>query len=86
MRAKPNDAALHVVAGSGSDTREVSDTRRDRLFGEEAFGFARVDRMGSDTEPRLDVTLFRVGRAPGAPPEVRARFEVDVRGAVRRLP
>jgi hypothetical protein len=81
-----DDAALHVVAGSGSDTREVSDTGRKRLFGEEAFGFARIDRMGTDAEPRLDVTLFRVGLNPVSDPEARARFEVDVRGEVRRLP
>ncbi len=81
-----NDAALHVVAGSGSDTRKVSRTDRERLFGEQAYGFARIDRIGGDAGPRLEVTLFGVGPAPGVAPEARARFQVDPEGGVRRLP
>lgn len=81
-----DDAALHIVAGSGSDTREVGGTGRERLFGEATFGFARIDRAGTDAEARLEVTLFRVGRAPGVDPEALARFRVDAGGEVQRVP
>lgn len=77
-----DDAALHVVAGSGSTTRPVSSTERKRLFAVEALGFARVDVE----QARLVVTLFRVPRIPGASAEPAARFEIDSDGGILRQP
>ncbi|MDP6540710.1 MAG: metallophosphoesterase [Planctomycetota bacterium] len=77
-----DDAALHVVAGSGSDTRKVRGTPRKRLFGVEALGFARIDAEAT----RLRVSLFRVPATPGTRAVVEARFEIDAEGKVRREP
>jgi hypothetical protein len=81
---------LHVVAGSGSDTRVVSDTEARRRFASESLGFARVDlvRGGEDGE-RLVVTVYEVpAPAPlrSSAPRPAARFSVDPAGRVRELP
>jgi hypothetical protein len=86
---EPPSAALHVVAGSGSDVRSLPAKRgaaRKRLFGAESLGFARVD-LRAGPEPRLLVTLVEVAQSPW-PRRSRpaARFEVSLDGAVRAVP
>ncbi len=78
------DVALHVVAGSGSDTRVVKPTGRDRLFAEETLGFVRVDRVGDGAEARLDVGLFAVPQTPGRGASRRATFAIRPDGQVDR--
>ncbi len=79
-----DDAALHVVSGAGSDTRKVRDTPRERLFGAESLGFARVDRLEEGGAPLLQVTVYEVSGTPGAGYEAAARFRVGLEGV--RLP
>jgi hypothetical protein len=77
---------LHLVAGSGSDVREISETADARLFASAALGFARLD-VETEPEPRLVATLFEVP-SPPRPPRARvaARFEVTLAGTARELP
>ena len=72
----PDDAALHVIVGGGSDTRSVRPTDRRRLYAEKALGFARIDAHGRGEAARLEVTLFRVSARPGVAATVAARYEV----------
>jgi len=78
-----DDVALHVIAGSGSDTRVVGETARKRLFGEETLGFARIDRESEDSKT-LKVTLFAVPSTPGMGASPRAEFEITMGGAVHQ--
>ncbi|MCP3982864.1 MAG: hypothetical protein GY723_00655 [bacterium] len=77
------DAALHVISGAGSDTREVKGTPRERLFGEQSLGFARIDLIEQDDEASLEVTVFTVPTMPGAGHKVGAHFRVGLGGDVR---
>jgi hypothetical protein len=80
---------LHVVAGSGSDRRELSPTEARRRFASDSLGFVRVDLVrGEPGAERLVVTVYEV--APPAPlrpnePRAAARFAVDVEGRVEEL-
>jgi hypothetical protein len=76
---------LQVVAGSGSDVREISESGATRPFTSASLGFARID-LDAEPEPRLIATLFEV---PGPPRPSRARpvarFEVSLGGPVRTV-
>jgi 3',5'-cyclic AMP phosphodiesterase CpdA len=76
---------LHVVAGGGSDTREVRSGDPGRRYAEESLGFARVDLTRSP-DPRLEVTVFEVP-APPLPSLARpaARFAVTKDGRVAEI-
>jgi hypothetical protein len=77
---------LHIVAGSGSDVREISSGDPGRRFARSVYGFARIDLAG-DPE-RLIVTLFEVARKalPEARRRVVTRFAVGAEGRVQKLP
>jgi hypothetical protein len=77
--------ALHLVAGGGSDVREISDADPSRAFARGVLGFARLD-FERKPNPRVTVTLLEVPAPPlpGAPIPV-ARFEVTLDGAVQTL-
>jgi len=76
---------LHLVAGSGSDVREISEVETARLFASAALGFARLD-FETDPEPRLVATLFEVPSPPlPSRARVAARFEVALGGTARAL-
>ena len=78
-------AALHVVAGSGSKLRELSDTGDDRRFGLAEHGFARVDLAGVGDDEHLQVSLLALkSRVLGTAAPV-AAFRVDADGSVRDL-
>ncbi len=79
-----DDAALHVISGAGSDTRVVNPSSRERLFGAESLGFARVDRVEAAGEPILRVTMFTVSSTPGLGRKASAHFEVSLDGDVRK--
>jgi hypothetical protein len=74
--------ALHLVAGGGSDTREISDADPSRTFALGALGFARLD-FERKPKPKLVATLFEVPAPPlrSAAREV-ARFELSPEGDV----
>lgn len=77
--------ALQVVAGSGSDVREISKTRARRLFAAASLGFARLD-LETRPEPRLVATLLEVPAPPRrAQARAAARFEVKLDGSVSEL-
>jgi hypothetical protein len=82
---EPPAPPLHLVAGSGSDVRKVSESHAQRPFASASLGFARID-LQTDPEPRLIATLFEVP-APPRPFRARpgARFEVGLRGPARPL-
>jgi predicted phosphodiesterase len=75
--------SLQVVAGSGSDVREIArPADPSRRFASASLGFARVDVVGGE-DPRLVASLFEVGAPPlPAAPRLAARFEVRPAGAV----
>ena len=80
--------ALHVIAGSGSDTKSLKLAHERRLFGLAANGFARVDLVGAGRSSRLVVSLYRIpppplDRVPGWRWRV-ARYAVDLAGNVVR--
>jgi hypothetical protein len=79
--------ALQLVAGGGSDVREIArHAHPSRRFASASLGFARVDVLGGE-DPRLVASLFEVA-APPLPsrPRIAARFEVRPAGAVRETP
>ncbi len=78
--------ALQLVAGGGSDVRELGEGDPSRRFGSASLGFARVDVVRG-REPRLIAALLEVP-APPLPARARAaaRFSVAPDGAVRELP
>lgn len=86
---EPDPMPLHVVAGSGSTTREAKPGTASRRFVRKALGFARVDRVRTPAGERLVVTLFATPRYPAlqgtldAPVTAVARFSVDLEGTVR---
>jgi hypothetical protein len=86
----PDLPRLHVVAGSGSDTRELSETGAQRHFASDSLGFARVDLVRDEPgSERLVVTLYEVASpTPLHPnePVAAARFAVDREGGVTELP
>ncbi len=88
LRDEAPAPALHVVAGSGSDTKSLKVAHDQRLFGLAAPGFARVDLVGEGRTSRLVASLYRIpppplDRAPGWR-WLAARFAVDLAGnAVR---
>jgi hypothetical protein len=75
--------ALHLVAGGGSDIREVSDADPSRTFALGALGFARLD-FDRKPKPRLVATLLEVP-APPLPsrPRVVVTFEIAPDGTVQ---
>lgn len=76
---------LQVVAGSGSDVREIARTRATRLFASASLGFARLD-LETGPEPRLVATLLEVPSPPRrAQARVAARFAVTLTGSVSEL-
>jgi predicted phosphodiesterase len=78
-------AVLHVVAGSGSDRRELSSSNADRVFGSDALGFARVDLLGSGEAEALRVSLHAVGALDFGRSTVVSRWEVLPDGTARDL-
>lgn len=78
--------ALQLIAGGGSDVREISEgadpTRR---FASASLGFARIDAFDGE-DLRLVASLFEVP-APPLPsrPRLAARYEVRPAGAVREV-
>lgn len=77
--------ALHLVAGGGSDVRELGGGDPRRRFGSASLGFARIDLV-EGPEPHLVASLLEVP-APPLPARARtaARFEVRADGQVRTL-
>jgi hypothetical protein len=77
--------ALHLVAGGGSDVREISDADPSRTFAQGSLGFARVD-FDRKPKPRLVATLFDVPTPPlPARPRAVAGWEIVPDGTVREL-
>jgi hypothetical protein len=78
--------ALHLVAGGGSDVRELADGAPSRRFASASLGFARID-VRRDPNPALVATLLEVP-APPLPARARAaaRFEVALDGSLRAAP
>ena len=77
---------LHVVSGSGSTIRELTDDVPGRRFASAAHGFARVDVQADPA--RIVTTLYEVATptlssARGRPV---ARFSVDPEGRIEELP
>ena len=84
--AEAGSPALQLVAGGGSDVRELAEGGPSRRFGSASLGFARVDALGGK-EPRLVASLFEVPAPPLPPrPRLAARFEISRAGAVRVVP
>jgi hypothetical protein len=77
--------ALHLVAGGGSDVRELGEGDPRRRFGSASLGFARID-VHDGPRPRLVASLHEVP-APPLPRRARpaARFEVLESGEMRAL-
>ncbi len=88
LRDQAPAPALHVIAGSGSDTKSLKVAHAKRLFGLAAPGFARIDLVGEGRAARLVASLYRIpppplDRAPGWR-WLAARFAVDLAGNVVR--
>jgi hypothetical protein len=84
----PPGPRVQVVAGSGSDVREVASANPDARFALGELGFARVDLVGDARGERLVVSLFATQRRPplgGASARRVARFAVDPDGAASEL-
>jgi hypothetical protein len=78
--------ALQLIAGGGSDVREIVDgADASRRFASASLGFARIDAVEGD-DPRLVASLFEVP-APPLPsrPRLAARYAVSPGGAVREV-
>jgi hypothetical protein len=72
-------AALHVVSGGGgADVRALSPAGAERLYGEAAWGFVRVDASPA----ALDVTFLALDGPFDRNAEPRARFRVTPEGEV----
>jgi hypothetical protein len=72
-------AALHVVAGGGgADVRPLDPAGAERLWGEAAFGFVRVDASPG----ALDVSFYALHGPFDRSAEPRARFRVAPDGEV----
>jgi hypothetical protein len=79
---------VQIVAGSGSDVREVTSTNPDARFALDELGFARVDLVGDGRGERLVVSLFATGRrwpAGSGPVRRAARFAVERDGSASEL-
>jgi hypothetical protein len=75
-------AALHVVSGAGgADIRRLSPAGAERLYGEVAYGFVRIDASAD----ALDVTFLALRGPLARDAEPAARFRVSPDGAVTRL-
>ncbi len=76
-------AALHIVAGGGGAVTYPIEASRhaERLFGESAHGFARVDASPG----ALDVTLLGLGGPFDRDAEPRARFRIHADQTVEAL-
>jgi hypothetical protein len=84
----PPGPRLQVVAGSGSDVREIASGNPDARFALGELGFARVDLVRDPRGERLVVSLFSAehGSALGGAPARRvARFAVEPDGAASEL-
>jgi hypothetical protein len=85
LAGEPPGPALHLVAGSGSDVREISEVDTPRLFASASLGFVRLD-VERNGGPRLVATLLEVPAPPRAPQaRVAARIEVRPDGSARAL-
>lgn len=82
----PGDPYLQVVAGSGSEAREVRHRIEGARFSAVEPGFARVDLVGNGDAARLVVSLVAVPgwMEIGREPAVVARWSVDLRGDVQQ--
>lgn len=56
------DPGLHLISGAGSNRRKNRAANPGVREDFEALGFARIDRVGTGTEARLSVSLYRVHR------------------------
>lgn len=60
IEMSPPGPFLNLIAGSGSDVREVEEGGPGRLFAEASLGFVRLDLERRDGEERLVGSFFRV--------------------------
>jgi hypothetical protein len=56
------DPGLHLISGAGSNRRKNRVANPHVLEDFEALGFARIDRVGTGSDARLSVSLYRVHR------------------------
>jgi hypothetical protein len=87
IEGEPPGPALHVIAGSGSTIHELSRDLPRQRFAAERTGFARVDLVRDRAGERLVASLYAMPRYPAQfwpPPELVARWSVDLAGRVRR--
>jgi hypothetical protein len=85
----PPGPRLQVVAGSGSNVREVASANPDAHFALGELGFARVDLVGEGAGERLVVSLFTTPATPLADdgaPRLATRFAVAPDGTAGPLP
>jgi hypothetical protein len=84
----PSDPYLQVVAGGGSEAREVRHAIEGARFAAVQMGFARVDLVGDGDAERLVVSLVGLPAsiAFGERPRVLTRWSVSLRGDVREEP
>jgi len=84
--AGPGSPALQLIAGGGSDVREISEgADPSRRFASASLGFARIDAHEGE-DPRLVASLFEVPAPPlRSRPRLAARYAVNPAGAVREL-
>jgi hypothetical protein len=83
------DPYLQVVAGAGSEAREVRHAIEGARFAAVQMGFARVDLVGDGDAERLVVSLVGLpasSLAFGERPRVVTRWSVGLRGDVREEP
>jgi len=84
MTMSAPDPALHLIVGSGSNTRKNRADDSGVLADFESLGFARIDRVDSDDIVRLRVSLYRVHPLPLIRRfvDLAARWSVDTAGRV----
>jgi hypothetical protein len=84
--AGPGSPALQLIAGGGSDVREISEgADPSRRFASASLGFARIDAHEGE-HPRLVASLFEVPAPPlRSRPRLAVRYAVTPAGVVREV-
>ncbi len=77
--------ALHIIAGSGGNTRGSRTTAADLKFFDQRLGFARIDLIQTAKTERLVASLYALSKYPrilDRAPTLVARYSVDRAGQV----